>query len=49
MVKIETWKKIISVVGIITQTIGYFMGSKLLIVVGLASTIIGIILIFILK
>ncbi len=49
MVKIETWKKTIAIVGIITQAIGYFIGSSLLIAVGLISSIIGIILIFILK
>jgi len=46
MTKIETWKKTISIIGIITQTIGYFMDSKTLIVVGLISTILGIILMF---
>jgi len=49
MSKIELWKKIISVVGIITMTIGHFINSPTLIIVGLISSIIGIVLVFIIK
>lgn len=49
MSKLEKWKKIISIIGIITQTIGYFLNSQTLIIAGLIISIIGIILMFMLK
>lgn len=39
--KIETWKKIMIVFGLITSTIGYLLNSKLLIILGLISSILG--------
>ena len=49
MVKIETWKKILIIVGSITQVLGYFMDSSALIMVGLISIISGTIAIFSIK
>jgi len=34
MTEIETWKKVLTVVGTITQTIGYFTNSNTLIITG---------------
>ena len=49
MVKIDTWKKIISIVGIITQTVGYFINSTTLIITGMISSIIGMLFIVLLR
>lgn len=46
---IEGWKKLISIIGIITQTIGFFMESTLLIILGSISLVLGVILLFAVK
>jgi len=47
--RIETWKKIMLGFGVITQTVGYFMNSSFLIVLGLIASILGIIFITLVK
>lgn len=46
---LEGWKKIISIVGIVTQTIGFFMESTTLIILGSISLIMGVILLLAIK
>jgi len=47
--RIETWKKIMLAFGVITQTLGYFMDSSFLIVLGLIASLLGIIFIALVK
>jgi len=47
--KIETWKKVMAIFGIAVQTIGYFLNSTPLIILGLIASILGIIFIMLVK
>ncbi len=47
--EIETWKKIMIIFGMATQTIGYFVESTFLIILGLIASILGIVFITLLK
>lgn len=49
MPKIETWKKIISIVGFLTLEIGHTINSKILIITGGISIMIGLTLILTIK
>ncbi len=49
VLEMSTWKKIISIVGLLTIEIGHLINEPVLMIVGLTSSIAGIILMFIIK
>ena len=49
MPRIETWKKVISIVGFLTLELGHVIDNKILIITGGVSTLIGLTLILTLK
>jgi len=48
-VKIEAWKKIFTITGLLTLEVGHLMESQILIIIGLILSIVGTLLMFIFK
>ena len=47
--RIQTWKKIITIVGLLTLEVGHLTRNPIIILLGLTSSIAGVILMFIYK